>query len=130
MSRSGGMICAVAICTSRSKIIKEKGGNVRFFTFPKQPEICEEWVRKCYRTDKFSSQNARICSLHFQAEDFEDELRATLMGYAPKRLKKDAIPSLFLLPDNDTLYTVQANSPGNTLTKREEPFSSDLDDDV
>ncbi|XP_066253748.1 uncharacterized protein [Euwallacea similis] len=99
-SRSGGMICAVGICKSRSKKVIKERQNIRFFSFPKDHEICKEWMRRCNRTGKFSPVNKRICSLHFKPDDFEDKLKAELFDYVPVKLKKTAVPSLYLIQED------------------------------
>ncbi|CDQ93960.1 unnamed protein product [Oncorhynchus mykiss] len=44
--------------------------------------------------DKY--QNVRVCSQHFQPEDFETDLRSQLMGLPGRRtLKSEVIPSIF-----------------------------------
>lgn len=84
----GGKICSVAICKSNSKKAKETGENIMFFSFPKDPEVRKEWIRKCYRKDSFSVENKRVCSKHFKSDDFEDEMKARLMGIQAQKLKK------------------------------------------
>ncbi|XP_030757989.1 THAP domain-containing protein 2-like isoform X2 [Sitophilus oryzae] len=92
----GGTTCAVAICKNNSKIVKQSGEPIRFFSFPKDPNIRTEWIRKCFRKHEFSVDHARICSKHFKSDDFEDSLHAKLLNFYPKKLNKNAIPSLLL----------------------------------
>ena len=41
-------------------------------------------------------KNAQICSRHFREEDFEDGIKAKILGCLPKILKLIAIPSVDL----------------------------------
>lgn len=85
----GGTVCSVAICKNNSKTAKEHGENLIFFSFPKDVKVQKEWIRKCYRKDKWNCANKRLCSRHFKPEDFEDELQARLLNIQPKKLKRD-----------------------------------------
>lgn len=90
MGGPGGMICSVAVCKSistKAKKKKKNGEALAFFSFPKNCDLRKEWVRKCFRKDKFDPANKRVCSKHFKNEDFEDYIKANLMGTHPKRLK-------------------------------------------
>lgn len=84
----GGVVCSVATCKSNSKKALEGGEKLSFFSFPKEPKIAKEWIRKCYRKDKWHISNKRICGKHFKPDDFEDELQARILNVQPKRLKK------------------------------------------
>lgn len=85
----GGTVCSVSTCKSNSAKAKAEGQNLMFFTFPKDSQIRKEWVRKCYRKDKWNPDNKRVCSKHFKQHDFEDEMQARLLNIQPKKLKKD-----------------------------------------
>lgn len=85
----GGTVCSVAICKQNSKKTKKNKEHIMFFTFPKDCAIKNEWIKKCYRKDKFNPEYKRICSLHLKLEDYEDELQARLTGSQPKKLKKN-----------------------------------------
>lgn len=86
----GGKICSITGCKINSKITKRSGQIISFHRFPEDPEICAEWVRKCYRKDKFSPQHKRVCSKHFA-----DKLKEALMGTPPKILKKTGMYMLY-----------------------------------
>lgn len=86
----GGSTCNVASCKNTSEKAKKCGLEIIFHSFPTDPHIRKEWIRKCYRKDKFTPR--RICSTHFLPSDYEDELEARLMGYRPKKLLKNGKP--------------------------------------
>lgn len=88
MGKSGHS-CGVAICRNTSINARNRGLKIRFFNFPKDPTLRTEWAVKCNRSDRtFNPATARICSEHFNDDDFEDALRAKLMGEVPIKLKK------------------------------------------
>ncbi|KAB0805345.1 hypothetical protein PPYR_02315 [Photinus pyralis] len=91
---SGGMMCSVATCKSNRR--KVTGESLKFFSFPKNLVVQKQWVQKCYQRDKFDTKKEKICSKHFQPSDYEDEVMANIMGIPAKKLKIDAIPSLYL----------------------------------
>ncbi|XP_076231436.1 uncharacterized protein LOC143177427 [Calliopsis andreniformis] len=109
-----GTVCSVATCKSNSKKVKKNQEHIIFFTFPKDHEIRTEWIRKCYRKDKFNSEYKRIRSLHFEPNDYEDELQARLTGSQLKKLKRTAIPSLNLLPPE---YRTEHKESGTESTR-------------
>ena len=74
--------------------------GLRFFGFPKDDEFRKRWITACRRADKISPNNATICSIHFTAEDYIDDMKARLLGIESPRnkrlLKKHAVPSMNL----------------------------------
>ena len=49
------------------------------YRFPKDKKVCREWVKACKRRDKFSTESYRVCSIHFDKEDYERDLKAELL---------------------------------------------------
>ncbi|EFA09495.1 hypothetical protein TcasGA2_TC010989 [Tribolium castaneum] len=112
-----GTVCSVAVCKSNFRRAKREGELIRFFTFPKNPEICKEWERRCYRKDPWSSKNKRICSKHFTDKDYQDRLQAQLLNLRPQKLKPTAVPSLHLLPET-TSHLELSKSNEKKLVKK------------
>ena len=104
--------CAVFGCSNSQR--KKEDANVHFFRFPKDQNLCQEWVSFCNRQDtvnaKTGSNNthtlmttslavllsARICSVHFAPECLTKSMQHKLLEYSPKnrrRLKSDALPT-------------------------------------
>lgn len=82
--------CGVAVCRNTSINAKKRGLVIHFFRFPQDPDVKKEWIVKCCRADKnFNPNNARICSDHFTLDDYEDSLKARIMGKTPMKLKKN-----------------------------------------
>lgn len=84
-----GLTCSVASCKTNSKKSKEDGVQIRFFSFPSDPEMAKAWIKSCHRTPDFKPKFSRVCSLHFKLSDYEDEIQAKILNYPPKKLKKD-----------------------------------------
>ncbi|KAL1509992.1 hypothetical protein ABEB36_004652 [Hypothenemus hampei] len=91
-----GTICSVANCKSNHAKAKKDGEIIRFFTFPRSPLTRKQWVRLCHRKNNFNPLNKRICSKHFDSNQFEDLIHAKLTNSVCSKLKKTALPTLFL----------------------------------
>ena len=92
------MRCAIFGCNNDNQV-KAFQKDIRFFRFPKDNVTRQLWVIPCCRSDSFNELNARICSKHFTADDYERNLKFELLNYLPKqglKLKAGAVPSLFL----------------------------------
>jgi hypothetical protein len=61
------------------------------FRFPKDPELCKQWVLATKRRGFIPSERSCLCSKHFEENAFE-------VGGLRKKLKKDAVPTLFDFP--------------------------------
>lgn len=137
MGKSGNS-CGVAICKNTSINAKKRGLSLRFFTFPKDPVLKKVWATKCHRQDKgFNPSNAKMCSEHFNEDDFEDALKARLLGTTPVKLKKQAIPSLLLLPSKPCqsrttthIQRKERSSMINDIFIKSEPLEKDTSCDA
>lgn len=74
----------------------KKSCEIRFFRFPKDQILCKKWVHFCCRSDKFNVKTARMCSLHFDGDDFERDFRAELIKKASKNNDSLKITKLYL----------------------------------
>src|SRR5258705_11824602 len=87
-------LCSVATCQNTRK--KTKGKDIAYHVFPKESKLRAIWINYTKRADKhFNPNNARICSEHFIAEDFERDMRHEMGINARRRLqlKTGARPS-------------------------------------
>ncbi|XP_066259681.1 uncharacterized protein [Euwallacea similis] len=93
-----GTFCSVMGCESKANVARKMGYILRFFSFPKNPSLRHQWLRLCYRPKNLETDRGskKVCSKHFHTDQFEDEIEARIKGILPKRLKKDAIPTLNL----------------------------------
>ena len=90
--------CQIASCRNNSARAHSDEG-ISFFHFPKDPNIRSQWIHFCDRGESKWTPRAddRVCSVHFQLDDFQRDLQAELMGTpARKKLKNSAVPSLCL----------------------------------
>ena len=96
------VLCAVAGCRAyyNIKSIKTNNGTpLSFFHLPNDPYLREEWMARCRIEDNYNTKNARVCSLHFQLDDFDSSYRTKCaFGLKPlrPRLHAGAVPSLRL----------------------------------
>lgn len=101
-----GTICSVATCKSNSERAKKDGELIRFFSFPKKPEILKQWVRLCRRKSPFDPKNKRICSKHFALDQYEDMIEAQITNKMPKRLKETGKLVNKILPELNKCFIV------------------------
>ncbi|KYN03089.1 hypothetical protein ALC62_06078 [Cyphomyrmex costatus] len=121
--------CAVLNCKSRSRCLFEKEG-ITFFYFPKDTYLKQKWLESCGRKpgDK-KLIAARICSIHFTSDCFEDKLtkpsRSNVKPRMIRRLIQGSIPTLFLNLEKRrqkkiyNYWTLSANG-GQEIEGREE----------
>ena len=82
-----------------------KDPNVTFHSFPlNDKKLLKIWLKNIARKDFTPTKYSRLCSLHFKVEDFREDSsdqtqsrkrRRKDMKLLNRRLKKDAIPSIF-----------------------------------
>jgi hypothetical protein len=74
-----------------------------FFQFPKpdnEPERLGRWLHNCgtgFTITTFTwNKNKKVCSDHFHAYCFEENMRSQMLGYKSKpHLKAGAVPTIF-----------------------------------
>ncbi|XP_029283502.1 uncharacterized protein LOC115005697 isoform X2 [Cottoperca gobio] len=81
-----------------------KSMGVIFHGLPtRDPQRCTTWLQ-AIRNPRYDPDNTpvskysgvRVCSLHFQPEDYEEDFRAKILNITPKPvLKSGAVPSVF-----------------------------------
>lgn len=86
------VICSVRGCKGNNRR-KNYEGNLKFFTFPKNADLCKTWIRCCGKAGKVNTNTERICSIHFTDDDWL--LKDILLNTPVKKrhLKKDAVPT-------------------------------------
>ena len=85
--------CAVAVCNSPK-------GNVFYHRFPKDEALRSRWLAACRRADTFDWRTTRVCSQHFEDEDYETDLRNELLNLPLRKiLKPGAVPSKGTKPE-------------------------------
>ena len=90
------MRCAVFGCDNNNN-----SGNIdkiSYHKFPNDTKMCKQWVFSCRRQDQFNVKTARVCSIHFKAEDFiiPNPIFAQYELKSNVKLKPNVVPSLLL----------------------------------
>lgn len=81
--------CAVWNCSSLHGQIDKEGKKISLHAFPlKDATRLKAWVHACGRQDFIPNKVDRVCSLHFNPEDFERDLQLELMGQDPTKRKR------------------------------------------
>lgn len=89
--------CAVFGCNNTNK--NTKGTQVKFYSFPKNNDLAQQWLQACCRKDKVNFKNATVCSHHFTEDSLLKPLKHKLLNYSPSKfrnLKPDAVPTINL----------------------------------
>ncbi|XP_077268872.1 uncharacterized protein LOC143900948 isoform X1 [Temnothorax americanus] len=143
------MTCNVKGCGNYlAKTRKIEGNKIKYFSFPKDPALCNKWRQACGK-ENISPKNARICSKHFADEAFTKPLQEHLLGYSPTRTRKihpDAIPTLHLhavppltsnenvlaetmpLPVSNEVSMDVEQTPASSSTEEQTPASSSTEE--
>ncbi|KAL1489684.1 hypothetical protein ABEB36_013626 [Hypothenemus hampei] len=82
-------------------------------------DLSLKWVKLCKRPKNFNVTTARLCTLHFEPDDYERDLKNELMGFENKfkrSLKYTALPSLRL--PNNTLQSSRKMEMDNARKNR------------
>lgn len=96
-------VCAVATCPNPY--------GESYHRFPKKSELRSKWIQACRRADKLNPDTAKICGRHFQADDFQRDMRNELLGLPQqRRLKIDVVPSMNLPHSTVAAVAVTARS--------------------
>lgn len=71
-------MCAVKHCKSHRQLTKRENSSIMFHRFPKNAVVRKIWLRFC--GDKsIDADKCVICSQHFKAEDYSENMQARLM---------------------------------------------------
>lgn len=89
--------CAVVGCSNNNNKKSKDVSDCRFFRFPKDKQVCEQWILKCYQQHKFNVKTARICSDHFLESDYCLKEKLLKLPQNKWKLKCDAMPSVRLM---------------------------------
>ncbi|XP_039306917.1 THAP domain-containing protein 5 isoform X1 [Solenopsis invicta] len=80
--------CSAINCKNRSE------AGYQTFRFPKEGERRKKWLINCRRNKWIPSSNSRLCEIHFESFQFEQNRQDGI-----KKLKPNAIPILFNVPN-------------------------------
>ncbi|GBN57108.1 hypothetical protein AVEN_200333-1 [Araneus ventricosus] len=80
---------AFPLCRNDSR----KSNGKSFHPFPKDENLCKQWLFNCKRRHHVNTKYARLCSDHFYSDDYEHDMR-NIFGLPQRRiLKNTAVPS-------------------------------------
>ena len=90
--------CSVPYCPVASAGLEKRGkgrGNVTHFSFPKQPDLHDQWIAALNRDNFTPTTSSRVCEIHFDKEDFIPPKNPHKL-HVVKRLKENCIPKRHL----------------------------------
>ena len=92
--------CCVPGCTNYSA----KSTNISYHKIPKDPQLRKAWISDLRRENLPPLKNCYVCSEHFDNESFKsDFIEQLIREKKRKRLKADAIPSIFTFTSPTTV---------------------------
>ena len=103
--------CVVTNCDYE----KTEKGQYRSFLFPKDPEVRRKWLQVLRRVSFTPSDTSAICIRHFTEEDFEPLKR----NRKKRKLKIEAVPSLFMAPEHEPPSVETRRSLDNIKTEND-----------
>ena len=105
--------CIAFGCNNKDADVKR---GISFFRLPKSAKMRSAWLSRLKLQNPPVSDNVRVCSDHFTAEDMNEDMQAS-MGFkkSVRRLKHDAVPSVFVFS--------KKSAPRETSAKRAERFA-------
>ena len=107
--------CCVPACTNHSSITK----GISYHKIPKDKQLRKSWISRLRRDNLPPVDNCYVCSDHFEKECFESDLIEELTGEKKKkRLKSDAVPSIFNFPTSIPVVSTSRTSSENRNKRR------------
>ncbi|XP_035204623.1 THAP domain-containing protein 5-like isoform X2 [Stegodyphus dumicola] len=88
--------CAAPNCSNQSK------NNFRMFRFPRNEERRRKWIVNSRRDQWIPGPGAYLCEVHFEENQYECSRQD-----GRKKLKPNAVPTLFNVPNPPQLLTPQ-----------------------
>lgn len=113
--------CCVYGCYNASGKDKYDGDNIiSYHTLPTTNPLRKSWITCINRKDWNPSNSTVVCSIHFHIDDFELDLYSQIMNEPPRRrrLKPNAVPSLFLRGEERHRPTPSTSRDSTYLSKR------------
>ena len=107
--------CCVFGCTCKSDI----NVDISFHEFPADLAQATAWKKRIRREDFHPSKTTYVCSRHFDENDFLPANENTPSIFRKKRLRKNAIPSLYLRGEEEGSRKVRNTK---NSTRAEEPL--------
>ncbi|KAK2558915.1 THAP domain-containing protein 2 [Acropora cervicornis] len=107
--------CCVPGCTNYSA----KSTNISYHKIPKDPQLRKAWISRLRRENLPPLKNCYVCSEHFDNECFESDFMEQLIGEKKrKRLKVDAIPSIFTFTSPTAVSSKRRATTENRIERK------------
>ena len=119
-----GYKCSVAKCKS-GYVSSTTTKKVSFFAFPRNDDLRKKWTRACHRERFEPTEHSRICSLHFEDNDFEIYSSDTVHS---RRLKHPVLKQRKLKPS--AVPRVHPNLPQRMQSLKNTPRSTTVTADA
>merc|ERR1739848_932089 len=87
--------CSVPYCPVAAAGLEKRGkgrGNVTHFSFPKDPELQNDWIVAIRRENFKPTTSSRVCEIHFNRDDFIPPKNPSKL-HVVKRLRENCIPT-------------------------------------
>lgn len=118
--------CAVVGCSNNNNKKSKEVSDCRFFRFPRNKQVCEQWILKCYQQHKFNVKTSRICSKHFAESDYRLKEKLLELPQNKWKLNSDAVPSLLLIKSSSIQTSVQLKRTVRMTKRRNKKLIKDL----
>ena len=107
--------CCVPGCTNYSA----KSTNISYHKIPKDPQLQKAWISRLRRENLPPLKNCYVCSEHFDNECCESDFMEQLIGEKKrKRLKVDAIPSIFTFTSPTAVSSKRRATTENRIERK------------
>jgi hypothetical protein len=111
--------CCVPGCTNYSAKTKDLDKVISYHKIPSDPRLQKFWIARLRRENLPPLKNCYVCSEHFEADFFENDLVKQLTGKRSKRkLKEDAVPSIFSFTTSGSTGKRPRESTENRLKRQ------------
>ena len=91
------MKCVIKSCKSSNYHASNYHETLTFHKIPKDIILRNKWLKAIHRNpQEFSVNSSACCSRHFEPHYYITSLKGSLLHTSTKKLKKGAIPTLFL----------------------------------
>ena len=91
------MVCSVSGCQTGSAWYK--GPKYTLYRFRSDPQMIQSWLDQINRPDFIPNKSSVVCGKHFTEDCFDTSLDSRGRARKRAKLKDNAIPTLFLHPD-------------------------------
>ena len=96
---------------------KTKGQGISYHRLP-QGEIRKVWLQRIRRENPRDARSSFVCSVHFTTGCFVEEIVQRTLN-PKRRLKSDAVPTVFLHSPKDSAVVVSNNRRKQRRRRRE-----------